>query len=171
MTERRQHAGFSLESSKALGVRRKSGRQDLDRDIASEPCVMCAIHLAHSAGAKRRNDLVVSEPTAGGQPRRRGTDRTHRAECVPQLRQQGLGSSRPLYGEGRAGAVRREQRFHFPAQRFIPRHSSRQERGSIRRLLFDRSFKQMFDAQPSIIGHRRSGEATFTGVLRGTFLV
>ena len=132
---------------------------------------MRAVHLAHSAHAKRRNDLVVSEPTAGGQPRRRRTDRTHRAECVPQLRQQGLGRRRPLYGEGRAGAVRCEQRFHFPAQRFIPRDGSRQERGPIRRRLLDRSLEQMFDAQPSIIGHKRTGEARFTSVLRGTFRV
>ena len=43
-------------------VRREPGRQDLDRDVAPEPRVARPVHLAHPAGAERRDDLILSEP-------------------------------------------------------------------------------------------------------------
>src|SRR5690349_10145966 len=42
-------------------------RQHLDRDVASEARVARSIHLAHAAGAERRDDLVRPEPRAGGE--------------------------------------------------------------------------------------------------------
>ena len=71
MIERRQHACLALESREPIGVRREDAGQDLDRDVASEPRIVCAVHLAHSAGAKRRHDVVVADSIAGGQAGRR----------------------------------------------------------------------------------------------------
>jgi hypothetical protein len=56
-------SGFLLEPMKAIDAGRECGRQDLDRDVTSEPRIACAIHLAHPAGAEQRHDLV--RPEAG----------------------------------------------------------------------------------------------------------
>ena len=42
-------------------------RQDLDRDGALEPRVPRPVHLAHAAGADRREDLVGAETRSGGE--------------------------------------------------------------------------------------------------------
>ena len=39
----------------------KERRQDLDRDVAVEPCVARAVDFAHAAGGDRRDDLVRSQ--------------------------------------------------------------------------------------------------------------
>jgi len=46
MVECRGRTRLLLEPREALGIRRKGGGQDLDRDIASEPGVAGAIDLA-----------------------------------------------------------------------------------------------------------------------------
>ena len=65
---------FSAETARASCSKRRrrsassenDGRQDLDRDLAPEPRVARAVHLAHAAGAERRDDLVGAEARAGG---------------------------------------------------------------------------------------------------------
>ena len=52
---------FALESRERRGIPGQPGGQDLDRDVAVEPRIARAIDLAHSSGAERRNDLVVTE--------------------------------------------------------------------------------------------------------------
>ena len=61
---------LALEAREALGVLRERGGQRLDRDVAPEPRVAGAIHLAHAARAERRDDLVGAEAGAGGQGHR-----------------------------------------------------------------------------------------------------
>jgi hypothetical protein len=41
--------------------------ENLDRDVASEPQIARSIDLAHPAGAKNVDDLVVANATTGGQ--------------------------------------------------------------------------------------------------------
>ena len=65
MVQGRRGAGFLLEAAHAIGIFRKSGRQHLDGDVASEPRVTRAIDLAHAAGADGCEDFVRSEPSAG----------------------------------------------------------------------------------------------------------
>ena len=67
MIERRKHFGFALEAGepRAIGVHR--GGQHLDRNLTLQPCVERAIHLAHSAFAKLRDDFVGSDPCSGRQ--------------------------------------------------------------------------------------------------------
>ena len=114
---------------------------------------MCAIHLAHSAGAERRNHVVISEATAGGQPERRGA--VDIASVLDAARSSASKDSDATghVRERRAGGVGREQRFDVPAQRFIARDRGRQECGAFGQRLFDSRFEQLFDTQPSIIGH------------------
>src|SRR5262249_49910834 len=54
----------ALEALAAAGSGAERGREDLDRDVAVEPDVTGAIHLAHAARAERRDDLVVAEQRA-----------------------------------------------------------------------------------------------------------
>ena len=56
---------FALESRDAFGVSREHLGQDLDSDVAIEPRVACAIHLAHAAGPEGGEDLVRAEASAG----------------------------------------------------------------------------------------------------------
>jgi hypothetical protein len=42
---------LSVKSRDSVGIVRKHIRQNFDRDIAIEPRIACAIHLAHSAFA------------------------------------------------------------------------------------------------------------------------
>ena len=58
MIERREQLRFTLEAREAVGVSREEIRQDFKSDVAIEPRIACAIHLAHAAGADRRDDLV-----------------------------------------------------------------------------------------------------------------
>ena len=66
MIERREHFGFALEARQPLAVGGHCGRQHLDRDLTLQPSVERAIHLAHSAGAERRDDFIGPEPCSGG---------------------------------------------------------------------------------------------------------
>ena len=65
MRERGDCLRLALEAREAFGVRDKSSGQHLDRDVAIELRVAGAIHLAHAAGAERRQDFVGPEPGAG----------------------------------------------------------------------------------------------------------
>jgi len=50
MVQRRKHPRFALETREAIGVGGERLRQDLDRDLATELRIVCAIDLAHAAG-------------------------------------------------------------------------------------------------------------------------
>ena len=56
-----------LEAREPGGIVRQRGGNDLDGDLAAEPGVAGAIHLSHAALPKRSDDLVRTEPGAGGQ--------------------------------------------------------------------------------------------------------
>jgi len=59
--------GFPLETREAIGIGRKPGRQDLDRDIPAEPCIDGAIHLAHAALSNEGLDLVRANTCPRGE--------------------------------------------------------------------------------------------------------
>jgi hypothetical protein len=62
--ERRERSGLALESREAIGIERRGWRADLERHVATELRVACAVHLAHAAGAQLREDLVGAEGPA-----------------------------------------------------------------------------------------------------------
>jgi hypothetical protein len=70
---------FALEARKTIGVQRKFCRQDLERDVAIQIRIACAIHLAHAAAAKRREDFVRAERAPGARAM------TNRDERVPPI--------------------------------------------------------------------------------------
>ena len=76
MIERRQAARFTLEPLLVLRRRSDDRRHHFDRDDAVEAGIAGFEHLAHSAGAKRRQDFVRSEARAAGQAHRMGADYT-----------------------------------------------------------------------------------------------
>ena len=49
----------------SIGIAVKCARYELDRDEATEPCIACAIHVAHPAAAERLDELVGSEVLSG----------------------------------------------------------------------------------------------------------
>ena len=52
MVERRENLRFALESRETVGIGREGIREDLERDVAIEPRIARAIHLAHAARAQ-----------------------------------------------------------------------------------------------------------------------
>src|SRR6185503_17521629 len=62
MIQRRQQPRLALEPRKAIRIGRETGRQDLDRDVASQLRVARAIHFAHAAHAEQPDDFVDADP-------------------------------------------------------------------------------------------------------------
>jgi hypothetical protein len=71
MVQRGQHARFELEAREAVGVGQEGVREDLDRDIAAEFRVARAVHLAHSAGAEKREKFVRTKLSIDERPMKR----------------------------------------------------------------------------------------------------
>jgi len=63
VVERRQYAGFTFEPFEALRVTSELWVDDLDRHIAAEPGVTCAVHLSHATHADALMHLVCAEPS------------------------------------------------------------------------------------------------------------
>ena len=57
----RQNFGFALETSQPLRVVRQSVQKNLDGYVATQLSVLGPIHLAHSASADGRENLVRAE--------------------------------------------------------------------------------------------------------------
>src|SRR5262245_29816395 len=70
MIQRRRGARFLLKAAKTIGIGRQRGRQDLDRDVATQPRVARPIDLAHSPSADGIEDFVGTEVTAWAQSHR-----------------------------------------------------------------------------------------------------
>ena len=62
MIERCGRLRFLFEAAKTFFVMRKGYRQDFDRDVAPERRLPRAIHFAHPASAKQRDDFVGPQP-------------------------------------------------------------------------------------------------------------
>ena len=63
--ERRDRLRLGLEAGERVGVVDEVLGQHLDRHVALEAGVARAVHLAHAAGAERRQDLVRAETGPG----------------------------------------------------------------------------------------------------------
>jgi hypothetical protein len=64
MAESGQGLRFALEAGDVVRVAEELIGEHLDRDVAIEPQIPCAIHLSHAAGAEGREDLVGAESVA-----------------------------------------------------------------------------------------------------------
>ena len=116
MIEGGEQLRFALEPRQAVRIEREQLGQHLERDFAIELRVASAVHLAHGARTKRRDDFV-------------GTYRK------PEVRTDLVGSSTPggserigehgLTGDGQpieeadVRGVRRQQRLDFTTQRVV----------------------------------------------------
>ncbi len=63
--ERGGRERFLFEAAQAIGVSRDRGRQHFDGDVAAQPRVVGAVHLAHTARTDGADDLVRPETGAG----------------------------------------------------------------------------------------------------------
>jgi len=52
------HLSLATEPREPIGIVRDGRQQHFDRDVAIQLRIPRAIHLAHSTGAKRRDDLT-----------------------------------------------------------------------------------------------------------------
>jgi hypothetical protein len=68
-----RRARFLLEAPEALGVADDVRGKDLDRDLASEPGVARAVHLAHAARSEQAQDFVGAQARPGGERHFAGT--------------------------------------------------------------------------------------------------
>ena len=67
VVEHARGAGLLLEAFQAIGVLRERGGQHLDRDFAAEARVLRAVDLPHASRTELGEDLVGTEPRAGGE--------------------------------------------------------------------------------------------------------
>jgi hypothetical protein len=67
MIQRRNGAGFPLETLFGLGIIRQMNGKDFDGDGAVEARVCRAIDFSHASGAQRGNDFVGAEFRASGE--------------------------------------------------------------------------------------------------------
>ena len=67
--ERGDRARLGLEPPPHLGIGGDVRRHDFDGDVAVEPRIARAIHLAHAAGSDGLDDLVLGEAGACGERR------------------------------------------------------------------------------------------------------
>ena len=67
MIQRGRGARLLFEAAQTVGVGGEGRGQHFDGDIASEPRIARAIHLAHPAGSDEGDDLVRAETCAGRQ--------------------------------------------------------------------------------------------------------
>ena len=58
---RGEHLYFALESREALGIKSKDFREDLDRHVAIQPRVVCAIASGHPAGSNQLENFIGAE--------------------------------------------------------------------------------------------------------------
>ena len=65
MIQRGRGARFLLEAAQTIGVGGEGRGQHLDGDIAPEPRIARAIHLAHAPGSDEGDDLVRAETAPG----------------------------------------------------------------------------------------------------------
>ena len=65
MIQGRERLRFTLKASDTFGIVGERLGQDLDRDVAIEPRIARAIHLAHPAHADLGRDLVGTETSTG----------------------------------------------------------------------------------------------------------
>jgi hypothetical protein len=78
-------APFLLEAMHAARVRRGEPRDQLDRDVAAEARVACAVNVAHATGADPPGDLVGADCGAGGQRAIRVSKRGPRGKPAESL--------------------------------------------------------------------------------------
>ena len=64
--QRREELRFALEALEAFRIPGDGGRQDLDRHVPTQSPVVCAVDLAHAAGAQRRDDFKRPDAISGG---------------------------------------------------------------------------------------------------------
>jgi hypothetical protein len=75
MIERGEELRLALEPADALGIVRERGRQDLQRNVATELRIAGFVDLAHPAGAEGGDDLVGPKS---------GADRNDHVICVTE---------------------------------------------------------------------------------------
>ena len=59
--QRRQRLRFAREPGQAIGIAGEGVRQDLQRDVAIQLRVVCAIHLAHATCAEGGANLIRAD--------------------------------------------------------------------------------------------------------------
>ncbi len=67
MIQRRNCPSLALHPLFEIEIVGEVCRQNLDGNIAPQPCIASAIHFAHAAGAERRQDFIGTELSARGQ--------------------------------------------------------------------------------------------------------
>ena len=61
MIEDRERLRFAREPGQAIGIAGEGVRKDLQRDVAIQLRVVCAIHLAHAARAEGGENLIRAD--------------------------------------------------------------------------------------------------------------
>jgi hypothetical protein len=65
MREQARRSGLELEAAEPLGIGGQTRGEGLDGDLAAEPGITSAMHLAHAPRANQAEDLIGPEHRAG----------------------------------------------------------------------------------------------------------
>jgi hypothetical protein len=100
MVEGRERPRLALETHQSAWIFARGLRKDLDRHVAQELRISCAIHLAHAPGAESGLNLVLTEARSCRERRHRAcqaglTHRFYRVTCGRAERGR-TGAGRPL---------------------------------------------------------------------------
>jgi hypothetical protein len=72
VVQRSQQLGLAPESGQATWIRRKEGRQDLERDIAIQFRVATSVHIAHRSRTEQPKHFIRADSMARAEDRTRG---------------------------------------------------------------------------------------------------
>jgi hypothetical protein len=65
MIEAGEHLRFAFEAREPIAIRGEVLGQHLDRHLAVQLRIACAVHLTHAARSERRDDLVRADASPG----------------------------------------------------------------------------------------------------------
>ena len=125
MIERCERARFAVKACEALRLPDEEARQSLDRDVASQCGIACAIDLAHPPSTQQREHAIGSELSA---------DQRHMVNVCRLRSRAGCWCIQKILGR----AVKGEQRFNVAPQGFIAAARLAHERGTVRHRLEQR---------------------------------
>ena len=129
---------LAFEAGQPVGIVLERARQDFDRDLAAQPRVARAIHLAHPADAQQPLHLEDADAPAGEQHARRRDEPGH---------------ERADRRVDHAGRRLRQQRLDLAPQRRIVRARAREPRVALGGRPLARLVKQPFDLAQALRRH------------------
>src|SRR5262245_9542994 len=139
MIERREHSRLVAEASHPFGVVGKCAREDLDRDITTETCIVRPVNLAHPTSSERGEDFEWPEARPWGEPH---------LLIRPRPQPRGRLSEQPSLREVSSDIVPTEHRLDLAPQRRVVSAYIGEKRCALLRIALPRGMEDLGDLMP-----------------------